>query len=173
MDIKETFSVRVDMNIDLPEGAKVLDGKEKCAIIDRVHGYLTSIGTTSEDFEGGLAGKIDPLGTQFELLVTEVKPSDPTEVTPVFSRSTTLAEFKRAQSGSGYATFAVDVGTVQDVAMLGSVDALNEACVDDVFEHGHLMEDIFTELHGVSTTGNILVKVTAHVDQFLAEWEED
>jgi len=59
------------MNIDLPEGDTEITEKEKCAIINRIHGYLTSIGTTSDDYEGSLAGSITELGSEFELIVTE------------------------------------------------------------------------------------------------------
>lgn len=69
--MKQTLSLSVTMNIDLPEDDCEITEAEKCAIIDRIHGYLTNIGTTSDDYEGALAGEISPLGTQFELLVKE------------------------------------------------------------------------------------------------------
>jgi len=65
------FKVIIDMNIELPEGDTEITEKEKCAILDRIHGYLTDIGTTSDDYEGCLAGSITPLGSEFELVVTE------------------------------------------------------------------------------------------------------
>ena len=65
------FKVIIDMNIDLPEGDTEITEKEKCAILDRIHGYLTNIGTTSDEYEGCLAGSITPLGSEYELVVTE------------------------------------------------------------------------------------------------------
>jgi hypothetical protein len=65
------FKVIIDMNIDLPEGDTEITEKEKCAILDRIHGYLTNIGTTSDDYEGCLAGTITDLGSEYELVVTE------------------------------------------------------------------------------------------------------
>jgi hypothetical protein len=65
------FKVIIDMNIDLPEGDTEITEKEKCAILDRIYDYLTNIGTTSDDYEGCLAGSITPLGTEYELSVTE------------------------------------------------------------------------------------------------------
>ena len=38
---KANFKLIIDMNIDLPEGDTEITEKEKCAIIDRVHRYLT------------------------------------------------------------------------------------------------------------------------------------
>ena len=171
---KGTFSVRVDMNINLPEGDTEVNENEKCAIIDRIHHYLTDIGTTSDDYEGCLAGKVGKRVADFELLVSEVRPQDPTESLKIFDSSTKLSEFKAVQDAAGYASFLVDIGTLQNVATLGSIDALNEACSDDIFELGHLMEDLSTEFHSVTTGGGVprvLAKVTAHVDNFIAEWE--
>ena len=68
---KANLKIIIDMNIDLPDGDTEITEKEKCAIIDRIHGYLTNIGTTSEDYDGCLAGTITPLGSEFELVVTE------------------------------------------------------------------------------------------------------
>ena len=65
------FKVIIDMNIDLPEGDTEITEKEKCAILDRIHGYLTNIGTTSDEYDGCLAGSITDLGSEFELTVTE------------------------------------------------------------------------------------------------------
>jgi hypothetical protein len=65
------FKIIIDMNINLPEGDTEITEKEKCAIIDRIHGYLTNIGTTSDDYDGCLAGSITELGSEFELLVAE------------------------------------------------------------------------------------------------------
>ena len=68
---KANLKIIIDMNIDLPEGDTEITEKEKCAILDRIHGYLTDIGTTSDDYDGCLAGTITPLGSEFELVVTE------------------------------------------------------------------------------------------------------
>ena len=68
---KANLKIIIDMNIDLPEGDTEITEKEKCAIIDRIHGYLTNIGTTSDDYEGCLAGDITDLGSEYELTVTE------------------------------------------------------------------------------------------------------
>ena len=77
---KETLKLMIDMNINLPEGDTEITEREKCAIIDRIHGYLTQIGTTSDDYEGSLAGSITPLGTEFELSITEVSTPAPVKV---------------------------------------------------------------------------------------------
>ena len=69
--MKQTFKLSISMNIELTEGDTEITEKEKRAIIDRIHGYLTNIGTTSNDYEGCLAGSITPLGTLFELSVKE------------------------------------------------------------------------------------------------------
>ena len=65
------LKILIDMNINLPEGDTEITENEKCAIIDRIHHYLTHIGTTSDDYEGSLAGSITELGSEFELNVTE------------------------------------------------------------------------------------------------------
>ena len=77
---KENLKLMIDMNINLPEGDTEITEREKCAIIDRIHGYLTQIGTTSDDYEGSLAGSITPLGTEFELSITEVSTPAPVKV---------------------------------------------------------------------------------------------
>lgn len=69
--MKQTLNLSISMNIEIPDDDIEITEAEKCAIIDRIHGYLTGIGTTSDDYEGSLAGEISPLGTQFELLVKE------------------------------------------------------------------------------------------------------
>ena len=66
------LSLQIDMVIDLPEGHTEITEKEKCAIIDRVHHYLTDIGTTSDDYDGCLAGALTENGPDFKLLVKEV-----------------------------------------------------------------------------------------------------
>ena len=68
---KANLKIIIDMNIDLPEGDTEITEREKCAILDRIHGYLTNIGTTSDEYEGCLAGSITPLGSEYELVVTE------------------------------------------------------------------------------------------------------
>jgi len=77
---KANLKLMIDMNIELPEGDTEITEREKCAIIDRIHSYLTDIGTTSDDYEGSLAGSITPLGTEFELSVTEVSSPAPVKV---------------------------------------------------------------------------------------------
>jgi len=69
---KASLKLLVKMNIDLPEGDTEITEKEKCALINRIHYYLTSLGTTSDDYEGGLAGMMTPFGASFDLFVTEV-----------------------------------------------------------------------------------------------------
>lgn len=66
------LSLRVDMVIDLPEGHTEITEKEKCAIIDRIHHYLTDLGTTSDDYDGVLAGSLTKYGPDFKLLIKEV-----------------------------------------------------------------------------------------------------
>ena len=77
---KANLKLMIDMNIELPEGDTEITEREKCAIIDRIHGYLTDIGTTSDDYEGSLASSITPLGPEFDLSVTEVSSPAPVKV---------------------------------------------------------------------------------------------
>ena len=102
---KANLKIIIDMNIDLPDGDTEITEKEKCAIIDRIHGYLTNIGTTSEDYDGCLAATITPLGLEFELVVTEY-PQTP-EVAVYVSGGV-------VQGAHGNIPVAVDVFDVDD-----------------------------------------------------------
>jgi len=65
------LKIIIDMNINLPEGDTEITEKEKCAIIDRIYGYLKNIGTTSDDYEGCLAGEFVDGDYSPELTITE------------------------------------------------------------------------------------------------------
>ena len=110
---KANLKIIIDMNIDLPEGDTEITEKEKCAIIDRIHGYLTNIGTTSEDYDGCLAATITPLGLEFELVVTEY-PQTP-EVAVYVSGGV-------VQGAHGNIPVAVDVFDVDDKLAEGVLD---------------------------------------------------
>lgn len=110
---KANFKLIIDMNIDLPEGDTEITEKEKCAIIDRVHRYLTEIGTTSDNYDGCLAGEITPLGSEFELVVTEY-PQTP-EVAVYVSGGV-------VQGAHGNIPVAVDVFDVDDKLAEGVLD---------------------------------------------------
>ena len=110
---KANLKIIIDMNIDLPEGDTEITEKEKCAIIDRIHGYLTDIGTTSDDYDGCLAGAITPLGSEFELVVTEY-PQKP-EVAVYVSGGV-------VQGAHGNIPVAVDVFDVDDKLAEGVLD---------------------------------------------------
>lgn len=110
---KANLKIIIDMNIDLPEGDTEITEKEKCAILDRIHGYLTDIGTTSDDYDGCLAGAITPLGSEFELVVTEY-PQTP-EVAVYVSGGV-------VQGAHGNIPVAVDVFDVDDKLAEGVLD---------------------------------------------------
>ena len=68
---KANLKIIIDMNINLPEGDAEITQAEKNAICDRIYGYLKEIGTTSDDYEGCLAGEFVEGGYSPELTITE------------------------------------------------------------------------------------------------------
>lgn len=65
------LKIIIDMDINLPEGDTEISEKEKKAICDRIYGYLRDIGTTSDDYEGCLAGQFIEGDYLPELVVEE------------------------------------------------------------------------------------------------------
>lgn len=69
----QTIAFKVTMTIDLPEGDTEVTQVEKDNIAERIQSYLIENGTTSDEYEGMLAGKFEKCRFWPELSIDEIK----------------------------------------------------------------------------------------------------